>query len=430
MQNINSIISALNKEKQRRENIKNKFDWELLARPEQKIPSGNWFGWFIMAGRGFGKTRTGAETVKQFALSGQYKRICLLAETYDQARSIMLEGESGLLNIHRKEEMPKYLPSKKQLIWPNGSMAFCYSAENYEALRGPQFDLAWVDELAKFDNAQEVWDQLMFCLRLGSEPKVIITSTPRQKKIIEELMNRKDIHLTMGSTFDNSQNLSKTFLEMLKNQYEDTKMAQQEIEGKLILDNDEKLWNPSSLKYEKLSQEELEKLNIIVAIDPAVSTGKNSNETGIVVAGKSENNEYYVIEDASCFAKPEIWANKAFELFKQYHAKEIIVETNQGGDILISMLNSFAQAPWKSVRAKESKYQRAFPISQLYQQGKVKHIKKFEKLEEQLFNAHITFSDDRLDALVWSIYYLMQNKNIEPEKTFWNSWVEESNDFF
>lgn len=411
MDNIDQILSALKFKKKPRSNALKSLEWDLIARDEQKMPEGNWFGWFIMAGRGFGKTRTGAETVKKLALSGEYKRICLLGETYDQVRAIMINGESGLMNIHSKDERPIFKSSKRELIWPNGTIATCFSAENYEALRGPQFDLAWVDELAKFDKAEEVWDQLMFCLRLGNAPRVIITTTPRPRKLLMELVNRKDIHLTRGSTFDNAANLPARFLEMISNEYGNTKLGQQEIEGELLSLDSGALWKHGCFKYEKIPEDELCKHQVVVAIDPAASSGENSNETGIIVASKYKD-KYYIIEDCSAIMKPEVWAQIAFDLYKKYNAQEITVETNQGGEILMAMLKSFAHAPWKSVRAKESKYKRAQPIASLYEQDKVRHCKKFEELEEQLNKAHINFADDRMDALVWALFALMQRIEI------------------
>lgn len=420
MENIPRLISALRFEKERRIKESFNYDWESIARNNQKIPSGRWFAWLIMAGRGFGKTRTGAETVKKMALSGEYKRFCILGETQEQVRNIMLEGESGILKIHKKDEMPIYKPSKKELIWPNGAIANCYSAENYEALRGPQFDFAWVDELAKFEKAEQVWDQLMFCLRLGKAPKVVITTTPRPKKIIYQLIKRKDVHITRGTTFDNSENLSREFLNMIKEQYSNTNIGRQEIEGILQSSDCNSLWGYEDFNYLGLDEEIKDFDKVIVAIDPAATANENSDETGIMVCGK-KNGIFYLLEDASGVMKPEIWAKIAFDLFKKYNASEIIVETNQGGDILIAMLNSFFAAPWNGVRAKESKLKRAQAISVLYKNKLVRHAKRFEKLEEQMIKAHLSFPDDRLDALVWGVHALMQSKACDAS-TFVRFW--------
>lgn len=405
------LLQVLNGEKKRRNEDEEEIDWETNARPEQKAPEGSWFGWLIMAGRGFGKTRTGAETIKKMVLSGEYKRICLLGETYEQVRSIMVEGESGLLAVHSDKTRPVFKMKKRELIWPNGSIATCYSAEDYEALRGPQFDCAWIDELAKFDNAEKMWDQLMFCLRLGKAPRVIITTTPRPRKIMYDLLKRKDIHLTQGSTFDNAKNLAPDFLNMLKNQYVETKLGKQEIDGKLVSQDTNALWTWEDFEYTNLSEEEFKELEIIVAIDPATTSKETSNETGMIVAGK-RGEEYFIIEDQSGIMKPEMWIQKAITLHEKYNAKEVIVETNQGGEILMAMLKSAANIQWISVRAKDSKYSRAESISGLYKQKKVKHLKKFEDLEDQLLKAHQSFADDRLDALTWALFTLVKRKSI------------------
>jgi len=443
MQNIDEIISALRTEQRRRTYRKNEIDWDILSRPEQKMPEGNWFGWFIMAGRGFGKTRTGAETVKKLVLSGQYKRICLLGETYDQVRSIMIEGESGLLNIHTREQMPKFKPGRRELVWPNGAIATCYSSENYQALRGPQFDLAWVDELAKFENDQAVWDQLMFCLRLGTQPRVIITTTPRPKKLIFDLANRKDIHLTRGTTFDNAQNLPKQYLDIVTTQYANTPLGRQEIEGELVSLEAGALWALEDLQYTNITHIEswLDKgkknplsnddhateyftnHHVVIAIDPAVTAHEESDETGIIVASKHKE-KYYVLEDASGIMKPEIWAQKATELYKKYNAKEVVVEINQGGDVLMAMLKSCASdVAWKAVRAKENKYKRALPIASLYKKKMVWHYQRFQALEEQLLKAHLNYKDDRLDALVWALYSLMQSQEKPNDKAIFSCWT-------
>ncbi len=403
---LEKLLESLNKEKEKRMNAEtlNTSNWDNIARPEQKLPTGNWFIWLIMAGRGFGKTRTGSESIKQLALSGKYKRICLLSETYEQARAVMIEGESGLLNIHNHDEI-EYSSSKKEIKWGNGAIASCYSAENLEALRGPQFDLAWIDEFAKFKNAKEVFDQLMFCMRLGN-PKIIITTTPRNIPILKQLMQRKDIVLSHGSTMDNAENLSSIYLENIKEQYLNTNIGRQEVEGLIVEDDEFKLWNEENFIYEPCP-DHFDK--VVVAVDPATTSHSKSNKTGIVVVGKKAD-KYYVIEDKTQILKPEIWCNIAYDLYKKHNAVKILVETNQGGEILMTMLENFKNAPWQEVKAKDSKYERYIPIASLYQQKKVIHTKKFENLELQMINAHINYEDDAIDALTWAIFELMKAK--------------------
>lgn len=400
------LLNTLKNEQLKRNFItQNIDDWDVLARENQKLPSGNWFAWLILAGRGFGKTRAGAEAIKKLVLSEKYKRIALIGETFDQIKNVMIEGESGLLNINYGNQTPTYYKSQKQIIWPNGAIATCYSAENPEQLRGPQFDLAWIDELAKFNNDQELWNQLMFCLRLGEAPKLIITTTPRPKELIHNLCNREDVHITRGSTFENQKNLSPVFLEMIEKEYSHSKFGKQEIFGEIIDKDDSQLWSANHFIYKDITDEMIEKMHIIIAVDPAMTAKETSDETGIIVAGTFDNT-FYILEDGSGRMNCSLWIKKVSELFHKYKAKKIIIETNQGGDILMTMIQSLENLPWENVRAKIDKYSRAIPIAALYDQQKVIHSKKFELLEEQLLKAHLTFPDDRLDALTWALYDL------------------------
>ncbi len=229
-----------------------KFCWELNARPEQKIPKGDWRIWLILAGRGFGKTRTGSETVKSWVQSGLYKRIALIGDNFINARQIMIEGESGLLSCYPKKEAPKFLKSKNQLLWANGAIATLFSAASYENLRGPQFDAAWIDEFAKFKNAEQVWEQLSFGLRLGHQPRSIITTTPRPLPFLKKLMQRDDCVVTYGSTFDNEKNLAKDFITHMRSEYATKALGAQELFGKLLETGEENLWKPHLFKYFEL----------------------------------------------------------------------------------------------------------------------------------------------------------------------------------
>lgn len=399
------LLNIFKKELITRNEQLNIYNWELQARENQKLPKDDWFIWLIMAGRGFGKTRTGAESIKSLVNTGNYKRIALIGETYDQIQKVMIEGESGILNIYPDNEKPEYLSSKNQIKWPNGAIATCYSAENYEALRGPQFDLVWIDELAKFDNDQEVWDQIIFSLRLGT-PKLIITTTPRAKPLIKKIITREDIIITRGSSLANAKNLSSTFLKNIINDYKNTKLGKQEIYGEILDTNSGQLWHSEYFQYQTIEKDLIKKMHIIIAIDPAMTANTNSDETGIIVAGRLDN-KYYVLEDASGVLNCSLWMLKINELANKYNPKQIIVETNQGGEILLNTLKqNNPNLNYKSVRAKENKYTRAIPIASLYEQKKVIHAQYFHQLEEQLLNAHIKFKDDRMDALTWGIYQL------------------------
>ena len=424
MGKFETLLIELEKYKKHLSGYEAENDWESIARPEQLMPEGDWFGWLIMAGRGFGKTRTGSQAIKKMAMSGDYKRICLIGETYDQTRSIMVEGESGILNVHSKADGVKYYRSNRQIVWPNGASATCFSGQDFEALRGPQFDCVWVDELAKFENAEKTWDQLMFCLRLGKAPKIIITTTPRPKKIIYDLVKRKDFHLTKGSTLANSKNLSKDFIKMIKEQYQNTKLGKQEIEGDLLSLDDSAIWQYSDFSYvqEDLTPQDFSKMRIIIAADPAITSNKESDETGIIVAGKIDD-KYYILEDASGIMKPEFWAKKVEDLFHKYKAEKAFVEVNQGGDVLMTMLKQATNIPWESVRAKESKIARAESISVLYKNKKVKHVHGLQKLEEQMINAHVNFADDRLDAATWALRSLIEMKEEKKDELTFDCWA-------
>lgn len=395
-------------------------NWKKIGRKEQQIPETNWFGWLIMAGRGFGKTRTAAEAIKHFVLKENYRRICLIGETFDEVRNVMIEGESGLLNIHSNKDRPKFSSHKRQLTWPNGAVAHYYSSTNPDTLRGPQFDLAWIDELAKFDNAQKVFDQLMLCLRLGKNPRFIISTTPRYNELLIKLKNRKDIYLTTGTTFDNKDNLSANFIEMIKQEYQDTFLGSQEIEGKLINNENMNLWNLEDIEYSK-NNEDVSKMQIIIGIDPAVNTNENANETGIIVAGKIDN-RYYIIEDFSQKINLDGLMELVSRIYDEYQPIKIIIEKNQGGDILLATLKAYRNLPWIGVYAKDNKYNRAIPISSLYKQKKVIHLKKFEALEQQQLNAHKNFEKDRLDALVWALFYLMEEGDKEKLHSEFSCW--------
>jgi phage terminase large subunit-like protein len=396
----------LKEELKKRRQQAHKTSWQMQARPEQLCPPGDWKIWLILAGRGFGKTRTGAETIRNWVITGCYKRICLLSHSFEEGRSIMIEGESGLLSISPKEEGVQHFSSKRQLIWPNAAVATVYSAQSPEHLRGPQFDAAWIDEFAKFHDPEAVFDQLMFCLRLGTCPRIIITTTPRPVPFLKQLMQRQDCFVTRGSTYQNKENLSASYLEQLSTRYAGTRLGAQEIEGHLFEDTAGALWKPSFLLHEA-SPPQLSR--IIVAIDPAVTHGEKSDETGIVVVGKDEKGRGYVLEDLSGRYSPIEWIDLAVRAFHRHCADRIVAEVNNGGDMVENLLHTLhPHIPYKAVRATRGKYRRAEPIAALYEQGKIFHTKTFLELEEQLLNytPQSTSSPDRLDALVWGLTFL------------------------
>lgn len=386
----------------------NQLDWYNIARENQKIPCGDWKIWLILAGRGFGKTRTAAESVRKFVLEQSCKRIALIGNTITEAEKVMIEGESGILEISRKEDGIKYLRSQKKLVWKNGACAFLYGADEYDKLRGPQFDFAWIDEFAKFRYAKNTFDQLNFALRLGKNPRTIITTTPRPIKILQDIMAKSYTHITRGSSLENLQNLPTSFIEQLE-YLKGTSLEAQEIYGEIVSDNSDELWNLDDMHlYYKTPQCLIEK--IVIAVDPAVSSKENSDETGIIVCGKDEIGNTFVLDDLSTKDPSSCWENNLINAYYKYKAECIIVEANQGGDLVKnSLLEKDKTLNIKNVYARENKKMRAIPISNLYKKCKVFHVKQFQKLEMQMSSfVSSKKSPDRVDALVWGITELQK----------------------
>jgi phage terminase large subunit-like protein len=389
------------------------YNWAAHARPNQRIPGGDWRIWLILAGRGFGKTRTGAETVRLWARTGTYRRICLLGDHLHDARRVMIEGASGLLAVCSPSEGVTYQRNQNQVRWPNGATATLYSGQAYNNLRGPQFDAAWVDELAKFPYGAQAWDQLMMGLRLGSHPRVIITTTPRPIPLLRHLLQRMDVHVTRGNTFENAANLSPSFLTMVKDTYLGTQLGQQEIEGLVVDEDSRSLWQPQWI-VRSTQPDKLER--IVVAIDPAVTSGPNSDETGIIVAGRDRQGKGYILEDVSLKGTPTQWLAQAVQALHRHKADSLIAEVNNGGDLIRHLLVSlFPCVQLSTVRATQSKILRAQPIAALYERGLITHVGHFPELEHQMLSMTTqepsrpkadrtqTASPDRLDALVWAL---------------------------
>lgn len=386
-----------------------KTQWEQIARKNQLPPSGDWNVWLILAGRGFGKTRSASEAVRKWAVEGKYKRIALVANTIQEAKQVMVEGESGLLSISRNRDGLTYFPSKRLLKWRNGAIATLYGAENYEQLRGPQFDAAWVDEFAKFMHPRETFEQLSFALRLGKNPKTILTTTPRPIPFIKELMKRRDVAAVRGSSWENRENLSPTFrsqLEFLKG----TRLEAQEIYAEIVEDSKNTLWAWQDI--EKCYRDAPHFLsNIVIGVDPALTC--SGDETGIIAAGMDAYKKAYVLDDLSMSGTPEQWCRKVLEAYRRYRAKQIIIETNAGGDLLINLLKSHDNSVnIKRVYAHKSKTERAEPIALLYQKNMIFHAKQFPKLELQMATYEPgQKSPDRMDAMVWAMSELFNVGN-------------------
>jgi len=383
------------------------YDWTFWARPKQLPPDGGWRVWLILAGRGFGKTRTGAEWVRALAESGRVRRIALVAETAADARDVMIEGESGLLACCPSWARPRYEPSRRRVTWPNGAVANSFSADDPDQLRGPQFDAAWADEIAKW-RYEAAWDNLMLGLRLGVDPRCVATTTPKPRAWLARLMADPGTVVTRGGTRENAANLAPVFLDQILARYAGTRLGRQEVEGEFLAEVQGALWTRMLIEAARAGPPAAGDLaRIVVAVDPAVTAGADSDETGIVVAGIGADGRYWVIEDLSGRLSPDLWARRATDAFRRHRADAVVCEVNQGGDLVVATLRTVDPAlPVRAVRATRGKRLRAEPVAALYEQGKVRHAGAFPMLEDQM--AGFTglpgeASPDRLDALVWAL---------------------------
>lgn len=385
--------------------------WEFWARDNQLEPYGNWLIWLVLAGRGFGKTRTGAEWIKKRVECGQAKRIALVAPTSADVRDVMIEGESGLLNIFPRSKKPLYEPSKRRITFYNGSIATAYSADEPERLRGPQHDTAWMDELCSF-RYPSAYDMLMFGLRLGN-PRAIITTTPKPSKLLKEIMSNKGTIVTRGSTYDNRNNLASNFFNLVIKKYEGTRLGRQELNAEILEDVEGALFNRTNIENNRVI--EIPKLvRIVIGVDPAVSTNKESDETGIIIGGLGIDSHGYVLDDCTIKGSPSEWANNVVEAFYKWEADKIIAENNNGGDMVKFTIETVNKnVPIKLIHASRGKQTRAEPISALYEQNMIHHVGVLGKLEDQICNWLPSDSDspDRMDALVWCLWELMINGN-------------------
>ena len=381
-------------------------DWTFWARPDQLAPVGDWRVWLILAGRGFGKTRMGAEWVLQQVRRGR-RRIALIGETKADARDVMVEGESGILSCSG-EHRPLYEPSKRRLTWPNGAIAVCYSGDEPDQLRGPQHDGAWLDELAKYRYAEDTWSNLELGLRLGDDPQAVITTTPRPIPIVRDLVADANATVTRGSTYDNLPNLAESFASRIIERYEGTRLGRQELHAEILDDVPGALWQRDDIDGPRQSQmPDLER--VVVGIDPAVSADEEADETGIIVAGVA-NNRAYILEDVSGHYTPSEWASVALKAYYRHNADRIVAEVNQGGEMVEHTIRTLDRnASYTAVRASRGKITRAEPIAALYEQQRVHHVGMFAALEDQLctYTAETKESPDRLDALVWALTDLM-----------------------
>lgn len=403
-------------------------DWEIWARPDQVPPAGDWTTWLVLGGRGAGKTRTGAEWIRALVAgrppfaNNAYGRIALIGETLADARDVMVEGVSGLLAIHPKAQRPTWLPSRRRLEWPNGAVAQIFSAEDPESLRGPQFDAAWGDELAKWRHAEATWDMLQFGLRLGEAPRQIVTTTPRPIPLLKRLMADARTVQSHAATRANVANLAPGFLDTIVDRYNGTRLGRQELDGEIIEDRPDALWSREQL--DRLRQDEAppDLQRIVVAIDPPATSSKGADACGIVACGLDEEGRAYVLKDKSLSeVSPTGWATRAIGLYHRLEADCILAEVNQGGEMVTTILAGIEpDVPVRAVRASRGKYLRAEPVSALYEQGRVRHVGNLPELEDEMCDFGLDGlssgkSPDRLDALVWALTHLCLEGRSRPK---------------
>jgi len=398
--------------------------FEFWAMEHQLPPEGDWTNWIIMGGRGAGKTRAGAEWVRAQMEgdkpldTGRCRRMALVGETIDQVREVMIFGESGIMACSPPDRRPDWQASRKRLIWPNGAVAQVFSAHEPEGLRGPQFDGAWVDELAKWKKARETWDMLQFGLRLGEHPQVCITTTPRNVGVLKDLVRQDSTVVTSAPTEANSAFLAQSFLEEVRARYAGTRLGRQELDGVLLEDAEGALWNSAMLEDARRNgPPDLDR--IVVAVDPAVSGKDGSDECGIIVAGACTQGPVqewraWVLADCSvASASPAGWATAAIRAMEQFGAERLVAEVNQGGDLVAQVIRQVDPlVPVKAVHASRGKVARAEPVAALYEQGRVHHLRGLGRLEDQMCAMTAQGyegkgSPDRVDALVWALHELM-----------------------
>jgi phage terminase large subunit-like protein len=415
--------------------------WSFWAHPGHQLePEGDWQCWVILGGRGAGKTRAGAEWVRAEVegpvpqAPGRARRIALVGETIDQVRAVMVEGESGLMAVSPPDRRPELQASRNRLVWPNGAEAALMSAANPEAMRGPQFDGAWSDELAKWKQGRDAWDMLQFCLRLGDRPRQIVTTTPRDNELLVEILGAAGTVVTHAGTAANRANLAADFLGRLEGRFGGTALGRQEIEGELVRGRAGALWTAQLIDAARVRAAPVLD-RVVVAVDPPVTSTPGSDECGIVVAGLSRRGEpndwqVYVLADVSCAGQsPRAWAGIAAEAFRDFEADRLVAEVNQGGDLVETLMRQVdPQISYRAVRAARGKRLRAEPVAALYEQGRVRHVGGFPDLERQMCNFVAGGQDgikspDRLDALVWAVTDLVLDDAHPPAPRVRKLWT-------
>lgn len=397
------------------------YHWRFWARPGQLWPAGDWRYWLILAGRGYGKTRTGAEACRKVAKEGRRgDQIGLIGQTVADVRQVMVEGPAGIMAVSPRNFQPTYEPSKRLLTWPNGVKATTFSGDRPDQLRGPAHSFVWADEPAKWKYPTACWDMMEFGLRAGRLPRVVATTTPRPIPLIKDLLKNPRAVVTRGKTYENQHNLAPDFIDAIRRRYAGTRLGRQELDAEILDDNPRALWQRG--KIDELRVDAAPDLyRIVVAVDPMTADPDESPEleetsaTGIVVAGctPGRDGHGYVLEDCTIFGTPHQWGLAAVEAYQRWHASRVVCEINQGGKMVEFVIKTVAgnmglHVPYKGVHAALGKYTRAEPVAALYEQGRVHHVGSFADLEDELCEWVPGMpSPNRLDSLVWAFTDLL-----------------------
>ncbi len=404
-------------------------DWRFWARPNQLAPEGDWRTWLALAGRGFGKTEAGAQWIRERVKSGA-RSIALVAETQKDLEEVMV---ARLLKISPPDEMPTVRYKPVRVTWPNGAQALGYNGTEPDQLRGPEFDTAWVDELAKYRYARETWDMLQFTMRSGDDPRVFVTTTPRPIPVLREIIKDETTVVTRGSTMDNASNLPPAFMKAVVDKYAGTRLGRQELNAEMLDDVPGALWTREMIDAERVRADDdgfpvregspVQMRRVVIAVDPSGTAGAGSesegDDVGIVAAGLGDDGRAYVLGDHSCNLSPEGWARRVAEVYSMHKADRIVAERNFGGAMVEAVLKAAADLPVTVVTASRGKVARAEPIAALYEQGRVSHVGSFAQLEDQCCSMTPSGyvgegSPDRADALVWALTELMLGKGKRP----------------
>ena len=376
-------------------------------------PDGDWHIWLFLVGRGSGKTRAGAQWIAEGIARGRYSRVALIGATHNDARQVMIEGESGLLRV---APAARYEPSNNRVLWPCGAMAIVLSAEEPDSIRGHQFEAAWGDEFAKWNNAQAALDMALMSLRLGKNPQLALTSTPRNIAVLKTLLEDKTVARTQSTTRENEANLAPGFLAAMQSRYGGTRLGRQELEAELIEDNESALWRRDWIERARVACAPQSLSRVVIGVDPPASL--HGDECGIVVAGRAESEAGFVLADLSAGGlSPNAWAARVADAFEHWNADAIIAEANQGGEMVKSVLQQAApNLPVQLVHARRGKITRAAPMAALYEQGRIHHAGCFAEMEDQMCQYDGTGeSPDRMDALVWALTDLFGVKRSRPK---------------